>query len=756
MVAALLTASLLQQPALPPLIPMPAKVVRGLGHFEFDARTRFSADGQARRVVEPFRKGLAAVTGFELPYSNGDGENVVSLRLRPQLAHLGREGYAMEVSSARIRIEAPTTAGLLYATETLRQLLPTELESDGPHPRSTPWRVAALVVEDSPRFEWRGLHLDVSRHFFPVAFIKRTLDSMALLKLNTFHWHLVDDGGWRIQIKKYPRLTRVGAWRKAMPEMWAQGKVEFPEPGDRSPRYGGFYTQGEVREVVAYAAERNIVIVPEIEMPGHSMPAMAAYPEVSCDYFAQTAWKIATGMHHPSNYCPGKGGTFVFLQNVLDEIMQLFPSKIIHIGGDEVSKLQWNKCASCAARMTAEKLPDADALQSWFLHRIESYLNGKGRSMMGWDEILEGGLAPNAEVMSWRGEDGGIAAAKAGHRVVMTPTSHCYFDHGYDSISTRKAFEYEPIPAALTEAEGKLVRGAQANVWTEWMPTEEKVETMIFPRLLGMAERLWSPASDRDADAFLARADAFLGRLDAMGRACNMPLPQPSEAAMVLSGGGSLSFAPSPTPGALVRYAVDGSDPTVDSPAFDAAIALTGSGTVVAATFAPSGRRSDFVRVPYVTVAPRGIDGLVSGLELRHATGTWSAVPDLHLEGFQPVARVDGSAYAGGDNYALEWTGYVRIPVAGRYTFSLGSDDGSVLWIAGMKVVDNDGVHAYWDRTGTLSLDAGVYAFKLGFFEVGEADRVSLEVQAPGAVRGPVPAEWWFRPGGRSSLVLSR
>lgn len=745
MVVALLAAACVQQPALPPLVPQPAKIVRGLGQFEFDSRTRFSADGAARKVAEPLRVQVAGATGFEIPYTGAEGQNVVSLRLRPGLAHLGREGYAMEVSPTRIRIEAPTPAGLQYATETLRQLLPTELVATNPSPSALRWSVPCLVVEDAPRFEWRGLHLDVSRHFFPVAFIKRTLDSMALLKLNRFHWHLVDDGGWRIEIKKYPRLTEVGAWRKAISEVWSQTRLEFPEPEDKSPRYGGFYTQEEVREVVAYAAERNIEVVPEIEMPGHSMPALAAYPEVTCDYFAQTAWKIATGMQHATNYCPGKDGTFQFLEGVLDEVMQLFPSKVIHIGGDEVNKLQWNKCAPCAARMAGERLAGPEELQSWFLRRIERYLNGQGRTMMGWDEILEGGLAPNAEVMSWRGEEGGVAAAKAGHRVVMTPTSHCYFDFSYDAISTRKAFEYEPVPASLSEAEGKRVRGAQANVWTEWMETPEKVESMLFPRLLGMAERLWSPATNRDTDAFMVRADAFYGRLDAMGRAYRVPLPEPSEAALVLAGSGTLSFAAPPLPGGVVRYTLDASEPLADSPVFNAPIALSGSGTVTAATFTASGRRSDAMRVPYVTVAPRGVQGLVPGLELRHAEGKWSAVPDLHIEGFQPVPRIDASAFEGQEAYALEWTGFIRIPAHGKYTFELGSDDGSVLWIAGIKIVDNDGLHGFGLKSGAVTLAAGAYPFKLGFFEAGGADRITLAVRGPERPLGPVPDAWWFR-----------
>lgn len=732
------------QAAPPVLIPKPAKIVMGLGTFTIDEGTRFAASGEARKAIEPLRQMLVKASGYNLPYASGAGPGVISVNLRPNLAYLGREGYALEVSPGHVRLEAPAVAGLFYASQTFRQLLPASVERpEDPQPEQ--WKIPSLAIEDAPRFEWRGLHLDVSRHFFPKEQIKRYLDSMALLKLNVFHWHLVDDGGWRLQIKRYPRLTEVGAWRKTMDEVWSQGKLEFPEPEDKSPRYGGFYTQDDVREIVAYAKARSITVVPEIEMPGHSMPAVAAYPEVSCTYFAQNVWKIATGMNHPTNYCPGKERTFEFLEGVLDEVMALFPSQVIHIGGDEVSKLQWLRCDDCKSRMAAEKLETPEQLQSWFLQRIEGYLNGKGRTMMGWDEILEGGLAPNAQVMSWRGVDGGIAAAKSGHPVVMSPTSHCYFDYSYQSISTRRAFEFEPVPEALSPDEAKFVRGAQANVWTEWMSTWEKVETMVFPRLLGMAERLWSTPADRDADEFLQRADRFLARLDAMRVAYDVPAPQPSSSALIFAERATLAFAPPGTPRAVVRYTVDGSEPTLESPVFAKPLVVTDTTTVRAATFVPSGRRSELVAVSCVRFVPRSPAGLEPGLFVRYAEGKWGLVPSLSVETPRPVVDLDASPYLGRDDYALEWSGFVSIPATGTYTFELGSDDGSALWLANVKLIDNDGLHGFATKTGSVELQAGVYPFKLGFFESGGADRVELRVSGPGIPAGPVPSAWWLR-----------
>lgn len=416
---------------------------------------------------------------------------------------IGDEGYRIDIDQHGLTVSANKPAGILYGSQTVYQLLST-------HPHGS---LPGLQIIDYPRFEYRGLHYDVSRHFQPIEFMYKLIDQMAKHKLNVFHWHLIDDQGWRLEIKKYPKLTEVGAWRVDMSDIhWnARPLVNDPE----NATYGGYYTQNEVRALVAYAAERNITVMPEIELPAHVMSALAAYPELSCT--GENLGVPPGGVWPISHiYCAGNDDVFEFLENVLLEVMELFPSEFIHIGGDEADKTEWKACPKCQARIRNEGLADEEELQSYFITRIEKFLNAHGRQLMGWDEILEGGLAPNATVMSWRGEAGGIEAARMGHTVVMTPGTHCYFDHyqgdpdieptafgGFTTLA--KVYSYEPIPAELTAEEGKLVLGAQANVWTEYIPDSRHAEYMIFPRLAALAEVVWSPAEHRHWGDFSRR-----------------------------------------------------------------------------------------------------------------------------------------------------------------------------------------------------------------------------------------------------------
>lgn len=412
------------------------------------------------------------------------------------------EKYLLNVSKNKIIIQGDGSQGTFYGMQSLIQLLPTQVnEAD------SKFLIPCTQIEDQPRFAYRGMHLDVGRHFFDIVFIKKFIDFIALHKMNTFHWHLTEDQGWRIEIKKYPLLTQVGGFRN--------GTIigRYPGTGNDGIYYGGYYTQDQIKEVVQYATERFITVIPEIELPGHSMAALTAYPELGCTggpYQVQETWGVFNDV-----YCAGKENTFKFLENVLDEVIALFPSKYIHIGGDECPKASWKKCEDCQHRIKENKLKDEHELQSYFIQRIEKYLNKKGRNIIGWDEILEGGLAPNATVMSWRGEKGGIDAAKQKHPVIMTPGSNCYFDHSQskneDSItiggftSLEKVYSYEPIPKELSVEEGKYVLGAQGNVWTEYMKNESKVEYQIFPRMSALAEVLWSSKENKNWDNFQNR-----------------------------------------------------------------------------------------------------------------------------------------------------------------------------------------------------------------------------------------------------------
>jgi len=424
-------------------------------------------------------------------------------------AGLAPEGYILEVTSSGITIESAGLAGAFYGWQTLRQLLPAEPKGAA--------EIPCLRIEDSPRFAWRGLMLDTCRHYMPVAFVKEFIDLLAMHKLNTFHWHLTEDQAWRIEIKKYPKLTTIGATRAESPVYGSRGT------GDKTPYGPFFYTQDEIREVVAYAAERHVTVVPEIELPGHSLAALAAYPELGCTggpYQPRTRWGV-----EPDVYCAGNDAVFAFLEDVLTEVMELFPSKFIHIGGDECPKSRWKQCSKCQARIQGEGLHNEHELQSYFIKRIEKFLNAKGRRLIGWDEILEGGLAPNAAVMSWRGVKGGIAAARQKHDVVMSPTSHCYFDyypgkgpHEPESIGghlpLQRVYSFEPVPAQLTPEEAKHVMGVQGNLWTEYMWTPEDVEYKAFPRACALAEVAWLPAVQKDWNSFRGRLETHVKRLD--------------------------------------------------------------------------------------------------------------------------------------------------------------------------------------------------------------------------------------------------
>lgn len=429
--------------------------------------------------------------------------------------------YRFQSGKNGVTITAANPEGIFYGMQTLIQLLPLEKKASLP--------VQAVEITDEPRFAYRGAMLDVGRHFFPVDFVKKYIDYLALHKMNYFHWHLTEDQGWRIEIKKYPLLTSVGGFRN--------GTIigRFPGKGNDNTPYGGFYTQEQIKDVVAYATARFITVVPEIEMPGHGSAAIAAYPELSCfpdeptyTYFpkkstwagdttgkrVQQTWGVFDDV-----FCAGNEYTYKFLQDVINEVIPLFPGKYIHVGGDECPKENWKKCPNCQLRIKENGLKDEHGLQSYLIQRMEKYVNSKGKTLIGWDEILEGGLAPNAIVMSWRGEAGGIAAAKEKHQVIMTPGSHVYLDHAQskpeDSVTIggftnlEKIYSYEPIPAVLNETEAKYVLGAQGNVWTEYMAYPSKVEYMIFPRLSALSEVLWSPKAIKSWDGFKAKTPSL-------------------------------------------------------------------------------------------------------------------------------------------------------------------------------------------------------------------------------------------------------
>jgi hexosaminidase len=511
----------------PAVIPRPSEMTTGRGVFRLTARTTIVADRGDSMVARRLARDLAPATGFTLPVQVGSsaptsGSRIVFRRTAARDTSLGAEGYRLDVKPGVVTITSATPAGAFYATQTIRQLLPPAIFREATVSGAS-WTLPAVTIVDRPRFSWRGMHLDVSRHFMPKEFVKKYIDLLALHKMNSFHWHLTDDQGWRIEIKKYPRLTEVGGWRKQT----LVGHVT----GDSSTwvydrkAHGGFYTQDDVREIVAYARERFVRVVPEIEMPGHSQAVIAAYPSlgnVGDTVSVWGSWGVSPYILNPSDT------TIAFMKDVLTEVMSLFPGTFIHVGGDEAIKPQWKASSRAQNRIKALGLKDENELQSWFITKMDSFITSKGRRMIGWDEILEGGLAPNAVVMSWRGTAGGLAAARAGHDVVMTPGSHTYFDH-YQSRSTEleplaiggflpldSTYAYDPVPAELEPQFVKHILGTQGQVWTEYIEGPKNVEYMAFPRVAALAEVLWTPKGRKNFVDFSVRLTRHLDRLEAL------------------------------------------------------------------------------------------------------------------------------------------------------------------------------------------------------------------------------------------------
>ena len=506
------------------IIPQPSQVITGKGHFIVNPETKLVIANQQDAATASFlNKYLFTNYGFSLKIVKRATSNCIQIKSLTQQEGLKAAGYHLQSTKEGVIITGNSATGSFYGMQSLLQLLPTE--------KSTALSIPAVQVDDQPRFAYRGAMLDVGRHFLPVQFIKKYLDYLALHKLNYFHWHLTEDQGWRIEIKKYPNLTKVGAWRN--------GTIvgRYPGKGNDNRRDGGFYTQEQVKEIVQYAADRFITVIPEIEMPGHSGAAIAAYPMLSCFpnqktvipdnmiaeksklelasgrvKLVQETWGVHSDVYAPTEY------TFKFLEDVLDEVMALFPSKYIHVGGDECPKDAWKKSEFCQQLIKEKGLKDEHGLQSYFIQRMEQYINKKGRTLIGWDEILEGGLAPNAIVMSWRGEEGGIAAAKENHQVIMTPGSHVYLDHSQtnneDSVTIggfltmETVYSYEPVPKELTAQQATYVLGAQGNVWTEYMSNPSKVEYMLFPRLSALSEVLWSAKENKNWPAFQTKMES--------------------------------------------------------------------------------------------------------------------------------------------------------------------------------------------------------------------------------------------------------
>ncbi|HSL21467.1 MAG TPA: beta-N-acetylhexosaminidase [Vicinamibacterales bacterium] len=505
------------------IVPRPVSLTPQPGRFTITRNTVIWTDRASADVARQLARYLEPATGITPRVQIGGSlpPGSIALRRDRSLAKLGPEGYRLDIRPSRIIARAPESAGLFYAVQTMRQLLPPQIFRDAPV-GNVEWTLPAVTIEDRPRFPWRGAHLDAGRHFMPKEFVKKYIDLLALHKLNTFHWHLTEDQGWRLEIKQYPRLTEVGAWRKET-IVGHQSRDRSLWRFDGTP-HGGFYTQEDAREIVAYGKARFVNVMPEIEMPGHAVAAIASYPEIGV-----TGQPIDVATHWGifSDILNAEPATVQFMQNVLGEVLEIFPSRYIHIGGDEADKAKWKVEPRIQARIRELGLADEHELQSWFIRQMDAFLTARKRRLVGWDEILEGGLAENAVVMSWRGTAGGIAAARAGHDVIMAPESHTYLNY-YQApdqateplahpglLPLEKVYGFEPVPVELEPQFAKHVLGAQAQIWTEYLAGPKNVEYQAFPRLSALAEVVWTPLERKDYADYLTRLVVHQRRLQA-------------------------------------------------------------------------------------------------------------------------------------------------------------------------------------------------------------------------------------------------
>jgi hexosaminidase len=733
--------TLTAQPVRYPIIPWPSLLTPAAGEFIIGDRTRLKADplfaNEARALVR--------LTGIPMT----DGPAAVELRRDDGIA--AEEGYKLIITPVRVLVSARTPTGMFRAVQTIRQLLPPEAERHDRAPGSL--RLPAATIVDSPAYAWRGMHLDVARHFFSIAYLKRFIDVMALYKMNKFHLHLTDDQGWRIEIKKYPLLTAKGAWRTFNNQDSVCLRRAKDDPAfaidpahiihrDGKTFYGGFYTQDEMRGLVAYAAERHIDIIPEIDMPGHMMAAIDQYTWLSCDSTS------AFGKLFSTPICPCFPATYRFAQDVWTEIMDIFPGTYLHIGGDEVDRSLWASSADCKQLMEKEGLTGTAGLQSYFIRKMEEFFNSRGRRLIGWDEILEGGVSKTALIMYWRTwvPKAPVEAAQHGNPVIMTPGNPLYFDNAQDRNSLPNVYNFNPIPAGLTAAEAKNILGAQANIWTEYIPSERRADYMYMPRMTALSEVLWT--GHRDYDDYLRRLPSAYRRLQLLGIHYRLPDLTGFLQSNVFIDADTLVIK-KPLPDLTLRYTTDSSLPGVHSPVLPAPLIIRDNRHLRIAAFGADGMRGDVYDLDFmretladpVSPAPPVQPGLVcsrySG-SFRTVAALASRQPDTTMT--VPSVIVPPALEA--PAFGLQYRGWIDIPADGIYSFYLTCDDGGILSVGGREVIDNDGNHAPLEKTGQVALKKGLQPFRLDFIEGGGGYTLRLKYSFSGSVPTDVPADW--------------
>jgi hexosaminidase len=691
------------------------------GKFTLKNNAIFAVKDEAvGKVVDFFISKMQRSTGYSLSkQQNRPANNYIDVNIVSDL-DVNNEGYTIDVKDAGITVEAKTPQGIFYGLQTVMQLLPAEIES--PATVEKVWTIPNVSIKDEPRFKYRGQHLDVCRHFLDVEYIKKQLDVLAMFKINKFHWHLTDDQGWRIESKKYPKLNSTSVKRTE-----GEGKVYGPY----------YYTHEQIKEVVAYAGERFIEVIPEVELPGHGVAALAAYPEYSCTggpFEVRNIWGVANDV-----YCAGNDATLTFLTGIIEEVMPLFESDYFHIGGDECPKDRWKKCPKCQKRIKNEKLKDEHELQSWFIKQIEQVLLKHNKKMIGWDEILEGGLAPSATVMSWRGEKGGVDAANMGHDVIMTPGGWLYLDHyqgdqnvepvaigGYTTLE--KTYSYEPVPEGLDKNKTHHILGAQANVWTEYLYSPEQTEYMTYPRIIALAEVTWSPKEQKDYKDFERRIANQLVRLDGHKVNYHIPIPeQPKLSADFVAFVDSAVVELKTTRPIKILYTTSMEEPTVNnSKEYTAPLKFT-ENTVLKVRSALSSGKMSAVRTIKLdkqtyALATASETEVTSDMKVEYYKGKYFKASELagktpvETEQTESLRKVkyripDYGEISEDDFYSVVLTGHFNVPEDGVYDFSTVVDG---LWIDGKLFIDNEGTVRKNMKSGkSIALAKGYHAIRI-------------------------------------------
>ncbi len=713
------------------IIPYPSYLKAGNGSFTIDVNTHVESDPAFTNEVKYLQELLQNASGYPLKTQN----NRATIILQKDSGITNSEGYRLLIKPGSMKITARTPAGMYRALQTVRQLLPVTAEADNATTKSI--NLPALEIHDEPVFQWRGMHLDVSRHFFTIDYLKKFMDVMALYKMNKFHLHLTDDQGWRIEIKKYPKLTEEGAWRTFNNQDSTCIRLSADNPDmaidtmhiihkNGKTLYGGYYTQEQIKDLVAYAASKHIDIIPEIDMPGHMMAAILAYPYLSCEGGSQWGELFSTPV------CPCKESTFAFAEDIFSEIFDLFPSEYVHLGADEVDRKTWMRSQACKELMEKEGFKNPEELQSYFVKRMEKFFHSKGKKLIGWDEILEGGVSKTAYVMYWRSwvPLAPVQAARNRNFVIMTPGNPLYFDYPADIHSLKNIYSFKVIPATLNGIEAKFILGAQANIWTEYIPSEKRADFMYMPRMTALAERLWS--KQLNYTSFRSRLLKHYPRLDALKINYRLPdLTGFTEQNVFIDK--AILKVQKELPSLKVRYTLDGSVPVVTSPILPERYTITKPVTIKMAAFNEQGVRGEIYTLQYkketyakpvaVQATKQGLNTSYYKQSFKSATLLDSQKPDSIFvsKNFTVPASLNAPSFG------LLYEGYIQIPETGIYSFFLTCDDGGILTIGDKIVVNNDGLHSAIQKTGQIALQKGLHPIRLTFIEGGGGYKLELK-----------------------------